>query len=551
MTSSRARDVVPPHTRLPIGLYAEVSSGSASVFGQIYGYDNDAYVIRIGGTDATRSAPATSVSLHPSYERIDSPLSNEQILTQILARRLPVGLHVEVNDGRSSYYGQISGYFECDYEVRVGGTTQTYQVPPECVSAHPTFRALSLERQRELFQHLPRLPKTSTIQSEERLTRMLSLQLEALISRGPIELGSARERISNPSLMGVGLFKIRPRDGNLSFWMREGNSDIFNGAMVNFYPTEDFGADVQINAKALCESLLRRAKILEYFGQISADLANYNVVAHLHYYRNREVPDPGFHKDTRGQTLFFILQYLNDKPIFGPEWVEDNGMAKLGQPQFVWVKSGDKQYLKSTSGNVFFEPDGSDGWNTVQLDSWELCPRLSPAEGEGVWPKSIRDALNFEKRRQNDPKIHVARVEPYGAVLVVDDLVHHRSPNQRSREQWGKMGTSEYPQTKTVQAFDARHENSFYEVDLTRQRARSLSDAREKLEQWKMWQRAQHEQEASEKAIVDDGLEHPVEDEDLLERWANTFSGERRRFFRFWVTVSPNPVRKEADKVWY
>jgi hypothetical protein len=113
MTLSKAREVVPAYTRLPIGLYAEISKDGPSTFGQIHGYDNDNYVVRIGGTDSTRTVAAANISLHPSYERIDSLLRDTEILTQILARRLPVGLHVEVNDGQAPYYGQIAGSSEC------------------------------------------------------------------------------------------------------------------------------------------------------------------------------------------------------------------------------------------------------------------------------------------------------------------------------------------------------------------------------------------------------------------------------------------------------
>lgn len=74
-----------------------------------------------------------------------------------------------------------------------------------------------------------------------------------------------------------------------------------------------------------------------------------------------------------------------------------------------------------------------------------------------------------------------------------------------------------------------------------------MSNARE---QWEKWQHAQLEQERSEKAIVDDGEEKPIKGEDFRERWANTFS-QRRKFFRLWVTVSPKPVVKKEDRVWF
>ena len=45
------------------------------------------------------------------------------------------------------------------------------------------------------------------------------------------------------------------------------------------------------------------------------------VVVEVHYYYNRPATATRFHKDTEGQTLFVNLNYLNDEPIAGPEWI--------------------------------------------------------------------------------------------------------------------------------------------------------------------------------------------------------------------------------------
>src|SRR5262249_39857495 len=156
---------------------------------------------------------------------------------------------------------------------------------------------------------------------------------------------------------------------------------------------------------------------------------DYNIIVHLHYYRSRPVPDRGFHKDTAGQTAFFILHYLNAQNMYGPEWMYEPRLTRK------W------KYKQSLTEMSLGDP-----------------PREGPTEQELYWPAPLtKDVKALKEKGQNDDKMHVMRVEPSGAVLVVDEAVVHRSPHPNSREHWrDRSAQIVLPQTSTVQATDVR-----------------------------------------------------------------------------------------------
>jgi hypothetical protein len=300
--------------------------------------------------------------------------------------------------------------------------------------------------------------------------------------------GLALEQAKPPTIIGVGLFKVNPTDGSLEGWdPGDKENKAHNGAMVGAYklncsPWRDL-------ARSYCSELVRASSVLAYLHSKRNDLTDFNVIVHLHYYRNREKPDPGFHKDTRGQTLFFMLHYLSALPIYGAEWMRDRG----------------------------------------------LQGRVSPAAVDGVWPSSIRqDVLHQMEIEPEDEKIHVFRVGAYGAVLVVDDIVHHRTPNFKSRSEWGFMVPNRL-QVSNVQARDANHKNAYYEIERGRGRSRERSSDQE------------IERGRSRSRSLSNERDKKDNDEDTKSRWDKTFdSSVIRKFFRLWVTIS----HKEQE-VWY
>jgi hypothetical protein len=328
---------------------------------------------------------------------------------------------------------------------------------------------------------------------------------------------SLRRKKKDPPIIGVALFELDTNCKGLKPWvptlensLNEGMKDQFTG--VNFEsPCE--------GAKDYCECLLAESGISEYLQHRGGAFQNYNVVVHLHYYRRRSKPDEGFHKDTRGQTLFFMLHFMNDKKIFGPEWVRDRGLL-----------------VRVSKTGV-----------TTQR------ARSSPSLVDSVWPQLIREDINTLRREdEDDDDIHVLRVDPYGAVLVVDDIVHHRTPNPNPRSGWGFRKDNTRLQVSTVQAVNAEQENFVYEIprgrkvqresttERGRSRSRSMSREREKAERER---RERREKDVREKG---DGEKEERDDSDSLARWDATFDPSPRRFFRIWITVSP-----KDKKVWY
>lgn len=319
-------------------------------------------------------------------------------------------------------------------------------------------------------------PRSGTFKPDVETTSLateLSKELTELVRQ-------KAEQAKLPDPLGVALFKMNPKGGTLEFWT-PGDKDR-NGAMVNAYKAVDCSALLD-RARAYCLMMVAGSNIQTYLKDKSAALGDYNVIVHLHYYRSRPKPDAFLHKDTRGQTLFFMLHYLSALPIYGAEWMWDQGLAK------------------------------------------ESGPRRGPADIEGVWPLTIcADVLKEKRDGPADDNLHVFRVDPYGAVLVVDDVVHHRTPNPNPRAEWGHMPNfPNYSQASYVQAADATGQNGYYEIqrgrsaerepDAKQERSRSMSNERSKKE---------------------NGA-------DPENRWDNTFD-KVRQFFRIWVTVSPISV---------
>lgn len=316
---------------------------------------------------------------------------------------------------------------------------------------------------------------------------MLAERLEHGLNLGPQEKG--------PTIVGVALFELDANCRTLTPWNPQEKRS-HNGAMTGAYERVDFEKPYD-GSKDYCRHLLIESGISEYLHHRGGALKNHNVIVHLHYYRSRPKPDAGFHKDTRGQTLFFMLHFLNDKPIFGPEWVRDRGLS---------VKV-------STSG------ERSEG------------ARSSPALVDSVWPQSIRQDVLAKKSEAEEDDIHVLRVGTCGAVLVVDDIVHHRTPNPRARAEWGNIPQTRAPQVSTVQARDAEHQNSLYEIPRGRKLERESSSARGRSRSRSL------SREREKKEGGDPGA---------TARWDATFDDTPRRFFRIWVTVSP-----KGEEVWY
>jgi ribosomal protein S18 acetylase RimI-like enzyme len=113
--------------------------------------------------------------------------------------------------------------------------------------------------------------------------------------------------------------------------------------------------------------------------------SEWKIVVEVHYYRDRNVKaQPGFHKDTLGETLFVNLNYLNPdvNPIFGPEYI----------------------------------------LNPAPVEEHEKILK-------GSLPSSFLQHLSDVRKQLSPPTETKATAIPrYGVVAFVDELIHHKSP---------------------------------------------------------------------------------------------------------------------------
>ncbi len=328
-------------------------------------------------------------------------------------------------------------------------------------------------------------PKTFTNQLQERVARTLEGQLK-----------------TDPAIIGVALFELDTNCKVLKPWLpTEENS--LNEGMKGKFRRVKFESPCE-GAKEYCQCLLEESGVSEYLQRRSGAFTDHNVIVHLHYYRRRKKPDEGFHKDTRGQTLFFMLHFMNEKKIFGPEWVRDRGLVTRVSKTGVTTPK----------------------------------ERSSPALVNGVWPQLIREDINTKRGEGGeDDDIHVLRVDPYGAVLVVDDIVHHRTPNPNPRSRWGFQGDTPRLQVSSVQAYNAEQENFVYEIPRGRKPQRESTTERGRSRSRSM---------SRERVKAQSGDTESPENSESKARWEATFDPSPRRFFRIWITVSP-----KDRKVWY
>lgn len=137
---------------------------------------------------------------------------------------------------------------------------------------------------------------------------------------------------------------------------------------------------------------MEHAGQLNYLQQTNfatSDKPGWKIVVEIHYYRERSTTTNRFHQDTFGSTLFVNLNYLNQSPIIGPEYV---------------IKPlENERHIKNIKGSL--PPE-------FILDREEVLSHIP------------------------DPDIIelVEEIPEYGYVAFVDELIAHSSPTSRHRE---------------------------------------------------------------------------------------------------------------------
>lgn len=150
--------------------------------------------------------------------------------------------------------------------------------------------------------------------------------------------------------------------------------------MSSYNLAKTAGVDKKIVENTL--STMDKAGQLDYLRKSDMIGKDWEVIIEVHYYRDRDLSQTKFHKDTRGQTLFVNLNFANTQPVAGPEYI------------------------------------------------------INPATGEkhedyvaNHLPTVFTDDLREAKKLHGDPNSIGATVMPIkGVVAFVDEAIHHKTP---------------------------------------------------------------------------------------------------------------------------
>jgi hypothetical protein len=154
------------------------------------------------------------------------------------------------------------------------------------------------------------------------------------------------------------------------------------------------------SANLIIENTLRTMIVAEQFSYLREAAfvgkdKGWKLWIEVHYVRDRNPVPSGLHKDTQGQTLFVNLNYQNEGPILGPEYLLNPALVAAHEDQ---VKE---------EGRL-------------------------PAEFRNDLAK-VRTALGPSDRIEAPVIPH-----SYGAVAFVDEAIHHMTPVREHRSVTGK-----------------------------------------------------------------------------------------------------------------
>jgi hypothetical protein len=149
----------------------------------------------------------------------------------------------------------------------------------------------------------------------------------------------------------------------------------------------------------------------------------YKALVHLDYYATRAVDQVGLHKDTTGHNVFAVLNYINDDPMLGPEFIDDPAPIKSRNPGWyrddIWANL--PGYLRSGAP-----------WAEIDTDTW-------------VWPEAMLRALQwvrwYQKSEESKGKMAASILPKDGLVSFVDELIFHATPiaGHRTDSTWANQ----------------------------------------------------------------------------------------------------------------
>jgi hypothetical protein len=162
----------------------------------------------------------------------------------------------------------------------------------------------------------------------------------------------------------------------------------------------------------MAENALKTMMDAEQFRYLlAAGLPNkdWKIFVEMHYYRARDKEMAGFHKDTRGQTLFVNLNYhIEDQ--------QQQGLATRGP-----------EYVVNPSPSVTHDAQiyGTAGDASVPANEQRAA----------TLPSKFTSDLTEVRKELGAPNVikSAGTIQPYGYVAFVDEAIHHATPFDQGR----------------------------------------------------------------------------------------------------------------------
>lgn len=135
------------------------------------------------------------------------------------------------------------------------------------------------------------------------------------------------------------------------------------------------------------------ARQVEYLREAGLPNEEWIIVIEVHFYLDRDMTMWGFHKDTKGQTLFVNLNFHVDQDVAGPEYLIN-------------------------------PPSSPEHDEAIGID-----PESGAATGDGTLPQEfVSDLLTTRREFGESNRIGTKTVPAYGYVGFVDEAIHHATP---------------------------------------------------------------------------------------------------------------------------
>lgn len=148
--------------------------------------------------------------------------------------------------------------------------------------------------------------------------------------------------------------------------------------------------------RALIENTLKTmidAQQVEYLRKAGLPNEDWVILIEVHLYLDRDMTMWGFHKDTKGQTLFVNLNYHLDQELPGPEYVTNPPSTPMHD-------------------------------TALGID-----PERNVATDTGTLPQEFLADLLHVRGELGDPStIGAGKVPAYGYAAFVDEAIHHATP---------------------------------------------------------------------------------------------------------------------------